>query len=148
MTKDEMLWGNIRFFLLLVFSVAVIYIIFCRYILKMPTEDSAELINDINYSERVFEIQQAHTQQTQNIWNEIDSLDFNIHQVQRMDEVKGAINQLQYIYKENNMSTKFLFSVLSSRMLKLQFDTKEELNSLVYNNTLIEQDLEECKANL
>lgn len=32
MTKDEMLWGNIRFLLLLIFSVAAIYIILCRYI--------------------------------------------------------------------------------------------------------------------
>lgn len=30
MTKDEMLWGNIRFLLLLIFSVAAIYIILCR----------------------------------------------------------------------------------------------------------------------
>ena len=58
-------------------------------------------------------------QQAQNIWNEIDSLDFNIHQVQKMDEAKDGIYQLQHIYKENNMNTKFLFGVLSSRVLKL-----------------------------
>ena len=51
MTKDEMLWGNIRFLLLLIFSVAAIYIILCRYILNVPTEDSSELINEINHSE-------------------------------------------------------------------------------------------------
>ena len=135
MTKDEVLWGNIRFLLLLIFSVAAIYIILCRYILNVPTEDSSELINDINHSERIFEIQHTHMQQAQNIWNEIDSLDFNIY-------------QLQHIYKENNMNTKFLFGVLSSRVLKCQFDIKEELNSLVHNNALIERDLEECKANL
>lgn len=54
MTKDEVLWGNIRFLLLLIFSVAAIYIILCRYILDVPTEDSSELINDINHSERIF----------------------------------------------------------------------------------------------
>ena len=81
MTKDEMLWGNIRFLLLLIFSVAAIYIILCRYILNVPTEDSSELINEINHSERIFEIQHTHMQQAQNIWNEIDSLDFNIHHV-------------------------------------------------------------------
>ena len=148
MTKDEVLWGNIRFLLLLIFSVAAIYIILCRYILDVPTEDSSELINDINHSERIFEIQHTHMQQAQNIWNEIDSLDFNIHQVQKMDEVKDEIYQLQHIYKENNMNTKFLFGVLASRVLKCQFDIKEELNSLVHNNALIERDLEECKANL
>mgnify|MGYP004701260629 CR=1 FL=1 len=91
MTKDEMLWGNIRFLLLLIFSVAAIYIILCRYILNVPTEDSSELINEINHSERIFEIQHTHMQQAQNIWNEIDSLDFNIHQVQKMDEVKDVM---------------------------------------------------------
>lgn len=60
MTKDEMLWGNIRFLLLLIFSVAAIYIILCRYILNVPTEDSSELINEINHSERIFEIQHTH----------------------------------------------------------------------------------------
>ena len=148
MTKDEVLWGNIRFFLLLVFSVAAIYIILCRYVLNVPTEDSSELINDINHSEQIFELQHTHAQKAQNIWNRVDTLDFNVHQVQRMDEVKDAISQLQYIYKENNMSTKFFFGVLSSKTLKFQFDTKEELNRMEYNNALIERDLEECKANL
>ena len=89
MTKDEMLWGNIRFLLLLIFSVAAIYIILCRYILNVPTEDSSELINEINHSERIFEIQHTHMQQAQNIWNEIDSLDFNIHQVQKDGRGEG-----------------------------------------------------------
>lgn len=148
MTKDEVLWGNIRFFLLLAFSVALIFIVICRYVLDVPTEDSSELIHDINYSEHIFDIQRTHAQRANVIWSEIDSLDFNTHQVQRMDEVKEAISQLQYIYRENNLSTKFLFGVLSSKTLKFQFDTREELSSLEYNNALIERDLEECKANL
>lgn len=148
MTKDEILWGNIRFLLLLIFSIAAIYILLCRYILSVPTEDCSELINEINHSERIFEIQHTHMQQAQSIWNEIDSLDFNIHQVQKMDEVKNEIYQLQHVYKDNNMNTKFLFGVLSSRMLKYRFDIKEEWNSLLRNNALIERDLEECKANL
>lgn len=100
MTKDEVLWGNIRFFLLLAFSVALIFIVICRYVLDVPTEDSSELIHDINYSEHIFDIQRAHAQRANVIWSEIDSLDFNTHQVQRMDEVKEAISQLQYIYRK------------------------------------------------
>ena len=88
-------------------------------------------------------------QQAQNIWNEIDSLDFNIHQVQKMDEVKDGIYQLQHIYKENNMISLVLGQYQNEALvLKCQFDIKEELNSLVHNNALIERDLEECKANL
>ena len=133
MTKDEVLWGNIRFLLLLIFSVAAIYIILCRYILNVPTEDSSELINDINHSERIFEIQHTHMQQAQNIWNEIDSLDFNIHQVQKMDEVKDGIYQLQHIYKENNMNTKFLFGVLCTRLFNSSLMSNWHLSTLEDN---------------
>ena len=53
------------------------------YTQRTEQRTSSELINDINHSERIFEIQHTHMQQAQNIWNEIDSLDFNIHQVQK-----------------------------------------------------------------
>ena len=148
MTKDEILWGNVRFFLLLALAVAIIFLILCRFILNVPSEDSTDLISDINRSEEIFRMQDAHALKSQKIWNDVDSLDFNIHQVQRMDEIKDEISGLQNIFRENNRNTKFQFGVLTSRTLKFRFDIQEELSSLRHNNALIEQDLEECKANL
>lgn len=96
----------------------------------------------------VFEKQKEYGKRSKVIWNQIDSLDFNVHQVQRMDEIKGEISHLRDIYTQNSMSSKFLFGILASKTLKIQFDIREELNSLIRNNELIEKDLEECKANI
>lgn len=148
MTDDEKFWGNIRFYSLLLFFVVLIFTVLCKYIINVPVESGSDLIGEINHSEHVFKIQSTYAQRTQKLWEEIDTLDFNTHQVQHMDEVKDEIGRLKDVYKENNFSTKFYFGVLSSCTLKLQFDTKEELNSLMRNNELIERDLEECKANL
>ena len=148
MTRDETIWTNIRFTLLLVFSVAVIFILLVKYVFDVPMEESSDLIKDINHSETVFEQQKELAEKAAIVWSEVDSLDFNVYHVQRMDEIKGEISSLRDIYIKNNMNSKFFFSVLSSRTLKFQFDIREELNSVIHNNELIEEDLEECKANL
>lgn len=98
--------------------------------------------------ERTFNVQKEYSQRAQIIWGNIDSLDFNTHQVQRMDEIKEDITRLQDIYQANNSNSKYMFGVLLSRSLKFRFDSGEELNSMINNNELIEKDLEECKANL
>lgn len=148
MTKDELLWGKIRFYILLVLCIAGVFTCICKFLVHVPLEDSSELIQSINNSEQIFNLQNDYSQKANVIWQEIDSLDFNTHQVQRMDEVKEDIQQLQDIYHKNNSNSKYLFGVFLARSLKLRFDAEEELNSIVNNNKLIEKDLEECKANL
>lgn len=148
MTKDERFWGVFRFALLLGLSVIGLFVVICKFFVHIPDEDSSDLISDINNSERTFNVQKEYSQRAQIIWGNIDSLDFNTHQVQRMDEIKEDITRLQDIYQANNSNSKYMFGVLLSRSLKFRFDSGEELNSMVNNNELIEKDLEECKANL
>lgn len=148
MTKDEVLWSKIKFSLWLVVFVAGVLICICKFIVHVPVEDSSDLIQSINNSEQVFSLQNEYSQKARGIWEEIDSLDFNTHQVQKMDEIKEDIQQLQDIYHQNNSNSKYLFGVFLARSLKLRFDAEEELNSIINNNKLIEKDLEECKANL
>ena len=87
MTKDENIWGNVRFAILLVFTVVLIFIILCKYVFDVPIKESSELIKDINHSETIFTEQKAHAKKSSVIWNQIDSLDFSAYQVQRMDEI-------------------------------------------------------------
>ena len=81
MTKDENMWGNIRFALLLVFSVLLIFIILGKYVFDVPMKESSDLIKDINHSESIFDEQRMHAEQSAEIWIQIDSLDFNTYQV-------------------------------------------------------------------
>ena len=148
MTKDENIWGNVRFAILLVFTVVLTFIILCKYVFDVPMKESSELIKDINHSGTIFTEQKEHAKKSSVIWNQIDSLDFNAYQVQRMDEIKGKIYGLQEIYTKNGMNSRFMFGALTSKTLRFHFDIQEELSALKHNNELIEKDLEECKANL
>ena len=42
MTKDENIWGNVRFAILLVFTVVLTFIILCKYVFDVPMEESSE----------------------------------------------------------------------------------------------------------
>ena len=71
MTKDENIWGNIRFAILLVFTVVLIFIILCKYVFDVPMKESSELIKDINHSETIFTEQKVHAKKSSVIWNQI-----------------------------------------------------------------------------
>lgn len=60
MTKDENIWGNVRFAILLVFTVVLTFIILCKYVFDVPMKESSELIKDINHSETIFTEQKEH----------------------------------------------------------------------------------------
>ena len=53
MTKDENIWTGIKFVLLLVFSVALVYILLCKYVVHIPVSKTDLLIKEINESEAI-----------------------------------------------------------------------------------------------
>lgn len=147
-TNDEQVWTNFRFILLLVFFTVVIFACLCKYIFHIPVVESDHYISGIKETERLFDEQRKCAERVKEIGNKIDSLDFSIQQVQRLDEIKEEMFQLQNIYQKHNNSSKYLFGSHSFRIVKGYFDVKEELSAIMENNKVIEQYLEECKANL
>lgn len=147
-TKDEHLWTNVRFGLLLIFATTVTLTILGKYILPVPVVESQALIQYIHQSEQTLDEQTTTAQRLSGLQQAIDSLDFSIHQVQRIDEIKAELSLLQEPYRKHNNSSKYLFSLHAFRAVKGYFDIKEALNSTIKNNQIIEKNLEECKANL
>lgn len=147
-TNDEQVWTNFRFILLLVFFTVVVFTCLCKYIFRIPVVESDQYISSIKETERLFDEQDKCAEQVKEIGCKIDSLDFSVRQVQRLDEIKEEMFQLQNIYQKHNNSSKYLFGSHSFRIVKGYFDVKEELSATTENNKVIEQYLEECKANL
>lgn len=147
-TNDERLWTNVRFWLLLTFSGVITLTILSKYIFRVPIVESNRIISYINQSEYVFAKQSETAQKLIALQHGIDSLDFNIQQVQRVDEVKAEMSVLQDTYRKHNNSSKYIFSFHAFRAIKGYFDIKEALTSTIKNNQIIEKNLEECKANL
>lgn len=148
MTKDENIWTGIKFILLLCFSVTLMYILLCKYIIHIPDSQTEVLVNEIDESEAILCDQQKTTQQFDIIKADIDSLNFEIQQEQRTGEIKARISQLQDGYKRHDQQPRYLYGVQAYKFLQGYFDIRENLGYTLSDNKLIEQDLEKIKANI
>ena len=83
-----------------------------------------------------------------NIHEEIKAMEFDIHQVQKKDEINKKIFSIRSVYKENKMNSKYFFGIQSANILQIYFDTREEYSSMLKNKKIIIANLNECKANI
>ncbi len=148
MDFNELFWEKVKYVLLFLLVLSVGFIILTKFVFQVPVLESQELLEDINNSEQIIGMQKEYVTKVQELKDEIDSIQFDIHQVQRLDKIKKKIYSLQDIYKKNNMNNKYMFGVQSSKTLKLYFDSKEELQTIEKNNEILEKNLNECKANI
>ena len=148
MTKGEKVWVGIKFVLLLSFSVTLIGVILCKYIIHVPETQTETLVKDINESEAILSDQHKMALQFDMIKADIDSLNFEIQQEQHTDEIKTRISQLQDVYKKHDSSPRYLYGVQAYKFLQEYFDIRENLGYTISDNKLIEQDLEKIKANI
>ncbi|WP_262895820.1 type VI secretion system transmembrane protein TssO [Aureivirga marina] len=145
---SEIFWKKIKFIMVFTLSVCLIYIVITKFIFKVPITDNQELLESIKQHETLLEDQQMHIQKIKDIREQIKNMDFQIHQVQTEDDIKRAIFQIRSIYKDNKMNSKYLFSIQSSNLLQMYFDTREQHSSLQKNKEIILNNLNECKANI
>lgn len=148
MTKEETFWSTVKFALLLLFSVTLLYILLCKFVMHVPMSETTYLVEDIDESEQVLQDQRKMKDQMLALKAEIDSLNFEIQQMQRTGEIKARIAQLQDVYKQHNHNPKYLYSVQAYKAMQRYFDIKENLSYTISDNQLIEGDLEKIKANI
>ncbi len=147
-TNNETFWKNIKFILIFLLSTSVLFIILTKGIFNVPLIESSSILNNINNSEEILKTEQEYVKKVIEIGNQIDSLAFDIHQVQRSNEIKKRIFVLQDIYLQNNRNGKYSFSLQATKILQLHFEAKEELGSVSRSNEDIKKKLNECKANI
>ena len=148
MTKDEAIWTKVKFILLLMFSVTSLYIVLCKYVIHIPMSETSQLVKDIDNSEMVLSDQKKMIEEVKSLKTDIDSLNFEIQQMQRTGEIKSRISQLQEVYKQHDRSPKYLYGIQAYKTLQGYFDIRENLSYTISDNKLIEQDLEKIKANI
>lgn len=148
MNLNELFWKKMRYILLFTFVLSIGFIVLTKFIFQVPVFESQELLDDIGNSEKIIEEQEKYIQRVKDLREDIDTIQFDIYQVQKLDELKKQIYSLQDIYKKNSMNNKYIFGIQSSKILKLYFDSREELQTLRKNNDILEQNLNECKANI
>ncbi|WP_428740656.1 type VI secretion system TssO [Tenacibaculum sp.] len=148
MDKYEVFWEKIRFFLLFLILSTGVFIILTKFIFKVPVVESKELLNSIDASEEVFDVQENYTERIKSTHKKIQEIPFDVIQIQVLDELDKEIQQYKRVYRDNDMNNRYIFGVQSSKILKMFYDLSEEFNAVKRNNRVLKENLEECKANI
>ena len=144
---DESYWKNIKFNLLFFACCCVVYIIVTKFLLKTPEFDNTEMLNRINDFEKIQVLKNDYTKKSQEIFKTIDTIKYDVNQVQRIDEIKRYIADYKQPYKDNEFHSSYNFCLNGGNILNVFLELNLEKSTLEKNNTLIETNLNECKAN-
>ena len=144
---DESYWKNIKFNLLFFACCCVVYIIVTKFLLKTPEFDNTEMLSRINDFEKIQVLKNDYTKKSQEIFKTIDTVNYDVNQVQRIDEIKRYIADYKQPYKDNEFHSSYNFCLIGGNILNVFLELNLEKSTLEKNNTLIETNLNECKAN-
>ncbi|RQD99932.1 type VI secretion system TssO [Prevotella intermedia] len=127
MTRDEKLWSTIKFTLLLSFSVILLFILLCKYVTPIPVSVTENVVKEINDAEAILNDQRQMAEQMNVLKKDIDSLNFEIQQSQRINEIKHRMTQLQDNYRKHAYNPKYLYCMQSFKTIQGYFEIKEKL---------------------
>ena len=127
MTRDEKLWSTIKFTLLLSFSVILLFILLCKYVTPIPVSVTGNVVKEINDAEAILNDQRQMAEQMNVVKKDIDSLNFEIQQSQRINEIKHRMTQLQDNYRKHAYNPKYLYCMQSFKTIQGYFEIKEKL---------------------
>lgn len=145
---NESFWRRIKFILLFSLAIVLLYILQIKFIVKIPVVDNGELLRSISNYETIIRKQNEYTKQVKDIHEEVKAMEFDIHQVQKKDEINKKIFGIRSVYKGNMMNSKYFFGIQSANILQIYFDTREDHSSMLKNKKIIVDNLNECKANI
>ncbi|OWP31507.1 hypothetical protein CBG55_09740 [Prevotella intermedia] len=148
MTRDEKIWSTIKFTLLLGFSVTLIYILLCKYVMQIPVLLTGNVVKEINDAETILNDQQQMAEQMNVLKKDIDSLNFEIQQSQRINDIKHRMTQLQNNYRQHTYNPKYLYCMQSFKTIQGYFEIKEKLYWTTKNKEDREKKLEVYKAQI
>jgi Type VI secretion system, TssO len=144
---DEGYWKNIKFNLIFIVMVCVTYVIVTKLLRKTPEFDNTDMLSRINDFEEIQVIKKDYTEKSTKIFKTIDTIKYDINQVQRIDEIKRYIADYKQLHKENEYLSSYNFCLLGGNLLNVFLELNLEKSTLEKNNKLIETNLNECKAN-
>jgi hypothetical protein len=144
---DESYWKNIKFNLIFIAFSSIIYIIVTKFLLKTPNFDNTEMLSRINNFEKIQSVKNDYVKKSQDVFKTIDTLKYDVNQVQRIDEIKRYISDYKQLFKDNEYHSSYNFCLVGGDLLNVFLEVNLEKSTIEKNNTLIETNLNECKAN-
>ncbi|MFB9076285.1 type VI secretion system TssO [Flavobacterium procerum] len=144
---DETYWKKLKFNLIFIISAFAIYIGVTKYLFKTPSFNNTDMLNRIDDYEKMQRIKSEYAGKSKLIFKTIDTIKYDINQVQRIDEVKRSISDYKQLYKDNEFHSSYNFCLIGGNLLNVFLEINLEQSTVKKNDTLIQKSLNECKAN-
>lgn len=144
---DETYWKKVKFNLLFIISACIIFIVVTKFLLKTPNFNNTDMLNRINDYEKMQKIKVDYDNKSRKIFQTIDTIKYDINQVQRIDEVKRRISDYKRLYKDNEFHSSYNFCLIGGNLLNVFLEINLEESTVKKNDTLVQTSLNECKAN-
>lgn len=144
---DETYWKKVKFNLLFIISACIIFIVVTKFLLKTPNFNNTDMLNRINDYEKMQKIKVDYANKSRKIFQTIDTIKYDINQVQRIDEVKRRISDYKRLYKDNEFHSSYNFCLIGGSLLNVFLEINLEESTVKKNDTLVQTSLNECKAN-
>ncbi|AFJ07818.1 hypothetical protein PI172_2026 [Prevotella intermedia] len=112
---------------MLSFSVILLFILLCKYVTPIPVSVTGNVVKEINDAEAILNDQRQMAEQMNVLKKDIDSLNFEIQQSQRINEIKHRMTQLQDNYRKHAYNPKYLYCMQSFKTIQGYFEIKEKL---------------------
>jgi hypothetical protein len=144
---EEGYWKNLKFNLLFIACFCVVYILVTKFMVKMPEFNNTDMLHTITDFEKIQAAKSGHFAKSQTIFTTIDTIRYDINQVQRIDEIKRHIANYKQPYKDNEFHSSYNFCLIGGNLLHIYLELNLEKSTIEKNNALIETNLNQCKAN-
>ncbi|MCV6629607.1 MAG: type VI secretion system transmembrane protein TssO [Flavobacteriaceae bacterium] len=145
---SEMFWKGTKFFLLFVICMTTVYIVLTKFVFQIPETNHQQLLSSIEEFELVLEQQKTVHVDFNKIAEDVQKMEFQIHQVQKKDELKREISKIRSLYIHNQKNSKYKFTLNAADLLLFYFHSREKHSSMISNRKNLETNLNECQANL
>ncbi|MBS7253664.1 type VI secretion system TssO [Flavobacterium branchiicola] len=144
---DETYWKKVKFNLLFIICACVIFIGVTKFLLKTPNFNNTDMLNRINDYEKMQKTKVDYANKSKQVFMTIDTIKYDINQVQRIDEVKRRISEYKQLYKDNEFHSSYNFCLIGGNLLNVFLEINLEESTVRKNDTLVQTSLNECKAN-
>jgi len=116
--------------------------------MQIPVSLTGNVVKEINDAETILNDQQQMAEQMNVLKKDIDSLNFEIQQSQRINDIKHRMTQLQNNYRQHTYNPKYLYCMQSFKTIQGYFEIKEKLYWTTKNKEDREKKLEVYKAQI
>jgi len=129
---------------MLVFVLGIVlFYLFYPVPKKADNDDMLEAISDYTI---IFDHHDQVLKDVKYVKGQIGKIDLTVKQIQRENDIESRIRKIEKSRNSSTLIQPASYNQISSKLLRLYFNTRQKLAKTTKNNVLVNNELDECKG--